>query len=166
MAVICSLAYRNFVTDKDISSAVAALERVHHDLAQRLNDPRLAEVPEVCFESISSAAADTCYSPVLAGSLQDSLKGHQVYPFQLCEVILIDILGPSALLQEIEGLRVLESQMSRNVEAMHARRNEHQFRKSWKGRIWTLIGRSFAFYCVIRIISVRYALSSEFAGID
>jgi len=41
--------YSNFVTDKDINSAVAALERVRSDLSQRLRDARLTEVPEVCY---------------------------------------------------------------------------------------------------------------------
>lgn len=110
------------VTDKDINSAVAALDRVRSDLSQRLNDARLNEAPEP-----SSSWLPTGF-----------FKGPS---------------GSSALRQEIDGLRALESQMSRNVDALRTRRDELDFRKTLKGRFWTTIGKAFAIYCVVRIIS-------------
>jgi hypothetical protein len=62
----------------------------------------------------------------------------------------------SALLLEIDGLRALESQMSRNLEALRRGRDELEYRKTWKGRIWIVFGKIFALYCVVRIISVRH----------
>lgn len=65
-------------------------------------------------------------------------------------------MAGSALLQEIDGLRALESQMSRNLEALRLGLDEREYRNTWKGRIWVVFGKAFAIYCVIRIISVRH----------
>lgn len=59
----------------------------------------------------------------------------------------------SALLLEIDGLRALESQMTRNLEALRLGLDEREYRKTWQGRIWVIFGKAFAVYCVIRIIS-------------
>lgn len=110
------------VTDKDINSAAAALERVRTDLSQRQREAQ---------ES---------------GAVQES-------PSWLPTRLFKGPSGASALLQEIEGLRALESQMARNLDALQRRRGEIAFRRTLKGRIFVIIGQAFAVYCVFRIIS-------------
>ena len=75
--------YSNFVTDKDINSAVAALERVRSDLSQRLRDARLTEVPEVCYSLNCFFCVSIFSSPVLVGCPRDSSKAHLVRSLEI-----------------------------------------------------------------------------------
>ena len=60
----------------------------------------------------------------------------------------------SALTQELQGLEALEYQMSKNAEALRQRRENARFATTLKGRVFAIVGRGFAIYCVFRIISV------------
>ncbi|KAG8808241.1 hypothetical protein FRC17_004037, partial [Serendipita sp. 399] len=77
-------------------------------------------------------------------------------------------IASSAILQEINGMMALESQMTRNIESLKAKRAEIQFRQTWKGRVFVAIGKVFAIYCIFRIISsvrnVIFGPSAESAG--
>ena len=68
----------------------------------------------------------------------------------------------SSLQRELEGLRLLEHQMTRNFNAIKRQFEEQEYSRTWKGRLWLLCGKFFALYCVIRVISVRIAHSMVF----
>ena len=64
----------------------------------------------------------------------------------------------SSLAQEIAGLRALEFEMARNLDALKQRQAHARFSKTLAGRVFNWGGRVFAVYCVYRIISVRPTL--------
>jgi hypothetical protein len=74
-------------------------------------------------------------------------------------LLINPLIGASAILQEIDGLVALEAQMSSNLEALRERRAEIEFKRTIKGKIWTVVGKVFAVYCVVRIISVCHFFS-------
>jgi len=59
-----------------------------------------------------------------------------------------------ALAQELQGLEALEYQMLRNLEVLRQRRENARFSTTLKGKVFAIIGRGFAVYCMFRIISV------------
>jgi predicted transcriptional regulator len=56
--------------------------------------------------------------------------------------------------QELQGLKALEYQMSRNLETLRERYEDAKFGRTLKGTIFNAIDRLIAIYCVIRIVSV------------
>ncbi|KAJ3516331.1 hypothetical protein NLJ89_g1183 [Agrocybe chaxingu] len=64
--------------------------------------------------------------------------------------------GADGLTQEIQGLEALEYQMSRNLESLRERREAAKFASTIQGRIFHIVGKVFAVYCVIRVISSIY----------
>ncbi|PVF94582.1 hypothetical protein CPB86DRAFT_817865 [Serendipita vermifera] len=109
------------VSERDINSASAALERVRSDLRNRQEEARRT--------GVSESSRSWLPTRLFKGGAE------------------------SALLQELDGLVALENQMTRNLEALRSQRAEIEFRRTWQGRLWTIIGRAFAIYCVFRIIS-------------
>lgn len=87
---------------------------------------------------------------------------HVLYPISEEEEIAVKIFFNSfrqCLLhfsgsQEMQGLAALEYQMSRNLEALRTRRDSAKYSRTLRGRILNISGRTFAFYCIIRIVSV------------
>ena len=63
-------------------------------------------------------------------------------------------LESSALAQELQGLEALEYQMSKNSELLRQQRENARFSATLKGRVFGIMGRGFAIYCVFRIVSV------------
>jgi len=63
-------------------------------------------------------------------------------------------LESSALSQELQGLEALEYQMSKNWEVLRQQRENAKFSTTLKGRVFAIVGRGFAVYCVFRIASV------------
>ena len=61
----------------------------------------------------------------------------------------------SALAQEIAGLKTLEYEMARSLDALKQHQADAKFAKTVAGRLFTWGGRVFAAYCVYRILSVR-----------
>jgi hypothetical protein len=57
--------------------------------------------------------------------------------------------------QEMRGLESLEYQMSKNLDTLRQRRNDGLYSQTFRGKITTILGGVFAFYCVTRIFSVR-----------
>ena len=57
--------------------------------------------------------------------------------------------------QELQGLEALEHQMGRNLEALRERRETARFNRTFKGRVFNIMGRIFTVYCIMRVISVR-----------
>ena len=61
----------------------------------------------------------------------------------------------SSIRHEIKGLILLESQMSRSLEALKARKQSTEFDGTVAGKAWSWFGRLFSIYCIGRICSVR-----------
>ena len=61
----------------------------------------------------------------------------------------------SALAQEIAGLKTLEYEMARSLDALKQHQADAKFAKTVAGRLFTWGGRVFAAYCIYRILSVR-----------
>ena len=60
--------------------------------------------------------------------------------------------------QELKGLRALEAEMSRNYDDLTRRFHEHAYRRTFRGRVAAVVGRLFAVYCVVRVVSVSAIL--------
>ena len=54
----------------------------------------------------------------------------------------------------MKGLRALEAEMSRNYDDLTRRFHEHAYRRTFRGRVAAVVGRLFAVYCVVRVVSV------------
>jgi hypothetical protein len=67
----------------------------------------------------------------------------------------------SALAQELQGLEALEYQMSKNSEVLRQRWENARFSTTVKGRVFGIIGRGFAIYCLFRIISVSVIVPND-----
>ncbi|TRM55151.1 Abscisic acid G-protein coupled receptor-domain-containing protein [Schizophyllum amplum] len=61
--------------------------------------------------------------------------------------------GGDSRAQEMKGLRALEAEMSRNFDDLTRRYQEHTYRRTFRGRVVAVVGRLFAVYCVVRIVS-------------
>ncbi|KAL1708910.1 Abscisic acid G-protein coupled receptor-domain-containing protein [Schizophyllum commune] len=61
--------------------------------------------------------------------------------------------GGDGRAQELKGLRALEAEMSRNYDDLTRRFHEHAYRRTFRGRVAAVVGRLFAVYCVVRVVS-------------
>ncbi|KAF5376741.1 hypothetical protein D9615_007881 [Tricholomella constricta] len=113
-------------TEQDVSTAEYTLQSVRNDLRTRC------------------AAAERRASSQAAAADNSSWLSRLTPNFR----------GADGLSQELRGLEALEEQMSRNVEALRARRDSTAlYSRTLHGRIFNAGARIFVLYCVLRIAS-------------
>jgi hypothetical protein len=49
----------------------------------------------------------------------------------------------------------MESQMIRDVHTLQNRKQAADLSKTWRGKLWQLVGYAFSVYCVYRVFMVR-----------
>ncbi|GLB44430.1 putative the Golgi pH regulator (GPHR) family N-terminal [Lyophyllum shimeji] len=115
---------RGVPTDQDVATAEYTLQSVRNDLRDR------------------RAAADQ----------QRRASAHDTSTSWFAR-LTPNFRGGDGLSQELRGLEALEYQMSRNVEALRARRDAAKYARTFRGRLVNAGAGLFAVYCVLRIVS-------------
>ncbi|KAI0331388.1 hypothetical protein GY45DRAFT_1322435 [Cubamyces sp. BRFM 1775] len=123
---VLSRTSRPHPTDEEVRTAESGLERVRDDLTQRRKDLRTRQASK-------PDAQSNWFSRTVMSWPGDSES--------------------SALAQEISGLKALEYEMSRNLEALKQRQANAKFSKTLAGRLFNWGGRLFSLYCVYRIVT-------------